>query len=37
MDPDYRRGDVVVVPLRDTVRPLSREVRLEALTPRGVA
>lgn len=37
MDPDYRRGDVVVVPLRETVRPLSREVRLEALTPRGVA
>jgi hypothetical protein len=36
-DPDYRPGEVVFVPLRETVMPLSREVRLEALQPRGVA
>jgi hypothetical protein len=36
-DPDYQPGEVVIVPLRDTVRPLSRNVRLEALMPRGVA
>jgi len=36
-DPDYRPGEVVFVPLRETVMPLSREVRLEVLQPRGVA
>lgn len=36
-DPDYQPGEVIHVPLRDTVQPLSRESRLEALTPRGVA
>jgi hypothetical protein len=36
-DPDYQPGELVLVPLRETVQPLSRDVRLEALTPRGVA
>jgi hypothetical protein len=36
-DPDYQAGELVLVPLRETVQPLSRDVRLEALTPRGVA
>jgi hypothetical protein len=36
-DPDYQPGELVPVPLREIVRPLSREARLEALTPRGVA
>jgi hypothetical protein len=36
-DPDYHPGEVVIVPLRETVQPLSRQVRLEELTPRGVA
>jgi hypothetical protein len=36
-DPDYQPGEVIEVPVRDTVLPLSRDVRLEALTPRGVA
>ncbi len=36
-EPGYQPGEVITVPLRDTVRPLSREARLEALTPRGTA
>lgn len=36
-DPDYHPGAIVIVPLRDSVMPLNREVRLEALMPRGVA
>jgi len=36
-DPAYRPGRMVAVPLHDVVRPLSREVQLAALTPRGVA
>ena len=36
-DPEYQPGEVITLPLRDVVQPLSREVRLEALTPRGVA
>jgi len=36
-DPGYQPGELIQVPIRDTVRPLSRDVRLEALTPRGVA
>lgn len=36
-DPDYQPGEVIALPLREVVLPLSREVRLEALTPRGVA
>lgn len=36
-DPDYRAGELILVPLRETVRPLSRDVRLEALTVRGFA
>jgi hypothetical protein len=36
-DPEYQPGDVIEVPLREAIRPLSRDVRLEALTPRGVA
>jgi hypothetical protein len=36
-DPDYQPGEVIQLPLRETVQPLSRDVRLEALTPRGVA
>ena len=36
-DPDYQPGELILVPLRETVQPLSRDVRLEALTPRGVA
>jgi hypothetical protein len=36
-DPDYRAGELILVPLRETVQPLSRDVRLEALTMRGVA
>lgn len=36
-DPDYQSGEIIEVPLRETVRPLSRDVSLEALTPRGVA
>lgn len=35
--PDYQPGEVVTVPLREAIQPLSREVRLELLTPRGVA
>src|SRR5579883_419238 len=35
--PDYQPGEVVAVPLREAIQPLSREVRLEMLTPRGVA
>src|SRR5579863_505406 len=34
---EYRPGEVVAVPLRESIQPLTREVRLEALTPRGVA
>lgn len=36
-DPGYQAGEVIRVPLYDTVLPLSRHARLEALTPRGVA
>ncbi len=36
-DPDYRPGDLVMVPLSETVRPLNREACLAALAPRGVA
>jgi hypothetical protein len=36
-DPDYQPGELVAVPLREAVQPLSREARLEMLTPRGVA
>ncbi len=36
-DPDYQAGELILVPLREAVQPLSRDVRLEALTPRGVA
>lgn len=36
-DPDYQPGELVTVPLRETVLPLSRTSPLEALTPRGVA
>jgi hypothetical protein len=36
-EPDYQPGEIIGVPLRDTVRPLNREMRLEAMTPRGVA
>ncbi len=36
-DPDYHPGELVIVPLRETVQPLNRQVRLEELTPRGVA
>jgi hypothetical protein len=36
-DADYQPGELIHVPLREAVRPLSRDVRLEALTPRGVA
>ena len=36
-DPDYQPGEVVQVPLREAVMPVSRDARLEALTPRGVA
>ena len=36
-DPDYHPGELVIVPLRETVQPLNRGVRLEELTPRGVA
>jgi hypothetical protein len=36
-DPEYQPGEVITLPLRDVILPLSREVRLEALTPRGVA
>jgi hypothetical protein len=36
-DPDYQPGEVIHVPLYETVQPLSRNSRLEALTPRGVA
>ncbi|HZB89915.1 MAG TPA: hypothetical protein VE397_00640 [Stellaceae bacterium] len=35
--PDYQPGELVEVPLRQAVQPLSRDVRLEAVTPRGVA
>ena len=35
-DPDYQPGELILVPLRETVQPLSRDVRLEALTPRGL-
>ena len=36
-DGRYRAGDTVVVPLREAVRPLSRDARLETLQPRGFA
>jgi len=36
-DRDYQPGEVVFVPLRETIRPLSRDSRLESLAPRGVA
>ncbi len=36
-DPRYQPGAVIRLPLREAVQPLSRDVRLEALTPRGVA
>jgi hypothetical protein len=36
-EPDYRPGDVVTVPLSETIRPLNREACLAALAPRGVA
>lgn len=36
-DPDYQPGELIRVPLREAVQPLSRDVRLEALTPRGFA
>ena len=36
-DPDYQPGHMVTVPLHDMMRPLSRELQLAALTPRGVA
>ena len=36
-DPDYQPGEVIRVPLYETVQPLTRNSRLEALTPRGVA
>ena len=36
-DPEYHPGELVSVPVREAVQPLSREVRLEVLTPRGVA
>ena len=36
-DPLYRPGELVQVPLRETTQPLSRDARLEALVPRGVA
>lgn len=36
-DPGYRPGEVILVPLRETAQPLTRDSRLEALTPRGVA
>jgi hypothetical protein len=36
-DPAYRPGELVMVPLRETARPLSGKERLEALVPRGVA
>jgi hypothetical protein len=36
-DPLYRPGELIQVPLRETTQPLTRESRLEALVPRGVA
>ncbi len=36
-DPDYQPGEVIQVPVREAIQPLSRDVRLEMLTPRGVA
>jgi hypothetical protein len=36
-DPDYHPGELIIVPLRETVRPLNRQMRLEELPPRGVA
>ncbi|HEX7966594.1 MAG TPA: hypothetical protein VF502_00130 [Stellaceae bacterium] len=36
-DPDYHPGEVIIVPLRETIQPLNRNVRLEALMPHGVA
>jgi hypothetical protein len=36
-DDAYRAGDQVLVPLREAIRPLSREESLETLQPRGVA
>lgn len=35
--PGYRPGDAVSVPLRETARPLTRDVALASLQPRGVA
>ncbi|HUH83404.1 MAG TPA: hypothetical protein VLX85_02280 [Stellaceae bacterium] len=36
-DRDYQPGEVIYVPLRETIRPLSRDAQLEALAPRGFA
>jgi hypothetical protein len=36
-DGGYRPGDTVIVPLREVVKPLARDARLEALEPRGFA
>lgn len=36
-DSGYRAGDKVLVPLREAVRPLTREESIETLQPRGVA
>jgi hypothetical protein len=36
-DRDYQPGEVIYVPMRETIRPLSRDAQLEALAPRGVA
>jgi hypothetical protein len=36
-DADYQPGEVIALPLHDTVLPVTREMRLEMLTPRGVA
>jgi hypothetical protein len=37
IEASYRPGDSIAVPLREAMRPLSREVRLEVLAPRGFA
>lgn len=34
---DFQPGEVVMVPLRDSLRPLSRDSQLELLAPRGCA
>ena len=36
-DRDFQPGEVIYVPMRETIRPLTRDARLEALAPRGVA